>query len=324
MYSNTQALPRPDINAFVLEALGVESLLIAERIFGVYPSPTKAGTYPKVTIQTGELLKPGDGDAPDDFTLRAKDGSYNETTRATTDDAFDCLDRGLEERVDDAYAADAARFFNAEVLAATLVLRQMRMAAEKRAASVLFNPSNFAATNMVAPLTEAGLANVDFARDITDAIDRLTGYGIVPNTLVMNSAVWNRLRRSPKLQTYMFGNLPSGQQRTIRPADIGAEFGIQNVFVAAIKADSAKRGKAPSLGYIWPSTHIWLGNVASGGFENGGAVRQIVWTGDAPQLYVTETYRNEARRSDMVRVRQNSVEKVLDSNSGALLTTQWA
>lgn len=324
MYSNTQALPRPDINTFVLEAANVENLLVAPRIFGVYSSPTREGAYPKITTQLGDLLKAPDGNTPDDFTLRGKDGGYNEINRAHTTDSFVCVDRGLEERIDDSFARDASRFFDVEVITAQMILRQMRLAQEARCASVLFNTSNFNATNSVTAYTEANIATIDFPQDVLNAVDRLTGKGITPNTMVMNQAVWNRLRRSSKLQTYLYGNLPSGLQRMVSDTDLANAFGVQNVIIAAVKKDSAAKKATPSLSHIWNNSYIWIGNTASGDFAAGGAVRQIIWTGDAPDLYVTETYRNEARRGDMVRVRQHATEKVIDQTAGELITTQWA
>jgi flagella basal body P-ring formation protein FlgA len=55
-----------------------------------------------------------------------------------------------------------------------------------------------------------------------------------------------------------------------------------------------------------------------------GVGRTIVWTADAPGMFVTETYRSEPRRGDMVRVRMHSAEKIVDATAGELLTTGWA
>ena len=198
----------------------------------------------------------------------------------------------------------------------------MRLAMEVRCAGVLYNPSNFTTTDTTVAYSEANLATVDFARDVNEALDRLTGKGISPNTMVLNLGLWNRLRRSAKLQTYIFGNLPSGQQRLVNPGDIASVFGITNVFIAAAKHDIASKNKTPVLEHIWNDDYVWIGATGSGDFAAGGAVRQIIWTGDAPDLFVTETYRNETRRGDMVRVRQHASEKVIDQTAGELLATQ--
>ena len=55
----------------------------------------------------------------------------------------------------------------------------------------------------------------------------------------------------------------------------------------------------------------------------GGAGFTLYWNQDGG-LYTSETYRNEGRRSNMVRVRQNTAEKVVDATAGTLITTQYS
>ena len=62
-----------------------------------------------------------------------------------------------------------------------------------------------------------------------------------------------------------------------------------------------------------------------GEFDAGGVGRTLVWEADIPGgLFATETYRDEKRRSDIVPVRTNSVEKVVNENCGHLITTNYA
>jgi len=69
----------------------------------------------------------------------------------------------------------------------------------------------------------------------------------------------------------------------------------------------------------------WVGCTKGGDYSEGGAGRTLVWEADIPSgLYATETYRDEKRRSDRVRVRTNSIEKVLNGNAGQLIATAWA
>jgi ketosteroid isomerase-like protein len=318
MYNNTGAIIRSDINTYVLQAAQTENLLIGQKVLPPIQQPSRAGIYPKITIASGGLLRR-------DNSERAMDGSYNEINRKTVTDTYTTLDRGLEERVDDAYAADMSRFFDANVIAAKMVLRNMLIGHEIRCAARVFDPAVFPATNSTVAYTEANLATIDFTRDVLEAIDRLTGKGVIPNTMVLNRGVFNRLRRSARLQTYLYGNLPSGLQRIVTAQDIAGAFGLDNVYIAEAKFDTSKTGAATSsLSYIWSNNYVWLGNVQGGEFNAGGAGRTIVWSGDAPDLFVTETYRNEIRRGDMVRVRQNTDEKIVDETCAELITTQWA
>ena len=62
-----------------------------------------------------------------------------------------------------------------------------------------------------------------------------------------------------------------------------------------------------------------------GDFTGGGVGRSIVWGADSPGgLFVSETYRDEKRRGNMIRVRMNTDEKIIDETAGELITTQWA
>jgi hypothetical protein len=49
----------------------------------------------------------------------------------------------------------------------------------------------------------------------------------------------------------------------------------------------------------------------------------MVWEEDASSLFVVETYRDEPRRSDVIRVRQHTDEKVINENAGTLITTGY-
>ena len=314
MYSNNAATLRADINTFVMEAASIEQLLIGGRVLPAYSAPNRTGQYPKIKIATGELLKR-------DSTERAPDGGYNEIVRTYETDTFDCIDRGLEERIDDNYRRDISRFFDAEVVTAQMILRNILLGQEIRCAAAMFNETNFAATPATTAMTEANLATFDLPLEIHKSLDDLTGKGQLPNTMILNRALFNRLRRSTKLQTYLYGNLPSGNQRIVTAQDLGGAFGL-NVLIGEAKYDTAKKGaSSATLTHIWSKAYIWIGNVQGGDFAAGGAGRTVVWNGDAPDLYVTETYRNEIRRSDMVRVRQNSVEKIIDQTAGYLITT---
>ena len=313
-YSNAGAIIRNDINSYVLQAASTESTLVAQKVLPPLMVSARASAYPRIRVSRGELLK-----AATD-TLRGANGSYNEITRSYESDSYDCLDRGLEERIDDAFTLDMDRFFDNEKITAQMLLRNIMLAAEVRCAQRIYDTAVFTATNGSVVYSEANLATMDFAADFSAAQERLAMFGQVANTLVLNLKMWNRIRRSAKFQAFLFGNLPSGLSRTVKPQDVSDEFGV-NVIVAAGTRDTAKKGQTATLSFIWPDSHIWVGNVQSGDFAAGGAGRTLVWNEDS-DLFTTETYREEGRRGDMVRVRQNCVEKIIDETAGQLIATQ--
>jgi hypothetical protein len=64
--------------------------------------------------------------------------------------------------------------------------------------------------------------------------------------------------------------------------------------------------------------------VQSGQFTAGGIGRTLVWSADAPGGFVSESYRDEARRSNVLRVRMNTSEKLIDANAAVRITTSFA
>lgn len=313
------AVLRGDINTIVQEAAQADSMFIGSQVFPPQPSPVQDGQYPKFKLAKGELL---DSNA----TERQPTGSYGRITRTYESATFSCVDRGVEELVDDTYRANVARFFDAEVIAAKQCLRSVQMAHEVRVSAALMNNSNFTATAAAVNYTEANLATINFPKDVLDAVDRLNAKGSVPNTIVMSNALANRIKRSTLFQNFVRGNLPSGQPVVLTNSDIQrgfADLGITNVLVGCISRNTAKKGQAFSGSPVWGNTYIWVGNVAGGDFMNGGAGRTIVWNAEGG-IFVSETYRDETRRSNVVRVRQNTAESVVDGSAGELITTSYS
>lgn len=318
-YSNAAAISRPEISAFLEEAQSVENLLIGAKVLPVYTSEKRAGRYPKLRIQNGELLNSGGA-------LRGPTGTYPEVNREWEWDTFDCEDRGLEERIDDTLREEMSDFFDLEVTTAKLVRRALMLQHEIRAAAAVMATGTFTTTNSSVAYSEANAATVDFAKDITDAIARMEALGQVPNTLVMSRTVFNRIRRTTKLQTYIYGNIPGAGNKDITPSSLGNAFDVPlNVLISGSSYNTAKKGQTYSLSSIWGTSHISLCSVAGGEFQNGGMGRTIVWGSDCPGgQFCTETYRSEARRSDTLRVRTHDTLKILDATAAQLIATQWA
>ena len=331
MYRNTHAVIRHDLNAFVEEAARTDKLLFAEKIFPVLPVDARAGIFPKIKIgDGGELLKA-------DSTLRGPTGTYNETTRKFDTDTYEALDRGMEERIDDVIVRDYAKFFDVEVLTSKLIMRTMKLDYEKRVFDAMgcgvdkgvqtgIWTSNIDATGTTSPYhdtqtvgTTAALATSDYAILFMDMMKECTKRGEIPNTMVIGQNTWNHIRRTTKLNTFLFGSLGSGVgYKLVNEQDIAKHFRLQNVYIATQHHDISKRNATADLDPIWNNDTIWVGDVTGGEVSVGGAGRTFVWQKDGTGLFTTETYRSEPRRGDMVRVRHHTAEKVINQNAGCL------
>lgn len=321
-YSNAAAVSRPEIKTFLEQAREAEKGLLAEQVLGIFQSDAQTGRYPRYKLQKGELLN------VETDTKRAPHGKYKRVDRTWEWDTYDCEDRGLEGVVDDTQQAEMKKFFDVEVTEAKLVRRNVALAYEKRVADLVMSSANsgFNAANSAVAYTEANLATVDLARDVIAGKEYLEARGVNPESIsmVLSNTVWNRLRRSSKLLNYIFGNTIGNGNQMLTTAKVAEALEIKEILVSGRSYNTAKKGQSVSLSNFWGTSTVLLANLASGDFSNGGIGRTIVWTEDADGLYVAETYRNEDTRSDVVRVRQNTAEHIVDTNEGYLITTQWA
>jgi|ERR671923_2269611 hypothetical protein len=322
MYPSSGATIRADLNIKVEEAAAADKFFIGHLVMPQIGVEAKEGTYPKIQIAGGMLATPGS-------TVRERGGSYGEITRNWTSDNYACKDRGLKEPVDDTDAKDLARFFNVEAAAARLTLRNMRLDHEVRVKDETINTTNYgAATNSTVAYTNANLATIDFPADVLAAIDRIEDNVQMANTIVIPKAVFTRLCLSTKLQNWVRGTLRGSAEMPVNAENIAAsfrDFGIEQVLIGRARYNTAAKGAAKSMAQVWPNTHVWVGNVNASANTpmDGGAGFTFVWNEEGG-LFVTETYRDEDRRSNMVRVRQHTTEKVTDPTGGTLIATQYA
>lgn len=311
---------RADINAVVEEAYGSDKQFIGNLVAPPFMVEAKSGTYPKIQVAAGELMSAGSS-------VRSRGGSYSEISRQWTTDTYDCLDRGLEEPVDDTDVKDYARFFALEAWTARQVLKNMMYDYEVRVAAQCFSTSNFGAgTNSAVAYTTGNLATVSFVADVLAAIERVRDNGGEADTIVMSSPVYNRIRQATLVQSFVAGTLgPAARVNRNTIAEAFADEGIRQCLIGRPSYNTAKKGQAKSMSKVWSNTYVWVGKCVDNPtvLGAGGALHTLVWNAEGG-LFVSETYRAEARRSEIVRVRQNCVEKAIDATAGTLITTQYS
>lgn len=313
MYRNTDAVIRPELNTVVEEAAAADSYFVGLRVFPVFNSTKKTGEYLKITKAASEVMKMN-------VTERAPKSPYAEVDRTYEKDNFTCVDRGISEALDDSVSAELADWFATEVVTSKLLLRSVLLGIETRVKDQVFSPTNFDAVNSTVAYQAANKATIDFAADVQAAIKRVKKRGEMANTMVLNRDMYDLVRTSDLFAKFLFGPLGGGQN--ITEEMLGRAFGIPNVLIADATYDSTPKGQNGTPSYVWGSDYIWIGNVQGGDFSAGGAGRTIVWTEDTASTFVTETFRDELRRSDIIRVRTHTAEKVISKPCGTLITTQ--
>lgn len=322
MYPSSGATIRADINIKVEEASAADSFFIGHLVMPPQGVEAKSGIYAKLKIANAQLLTAGS-------TVRSRGGSYGEVSRVWDSDTYDCVDRGIEEPVDDTDTRDIKRFYNLEVSAGKLCLRNVHLDHETRVAAAIQNTGTFSSVNSTVAYTAANIATMDPVTDILSAIDRIEDNAASPDTLVIPKAVFTRMALSTKMQTWIRGTLKGNIDMPVNAANIQAAFsdyGIKRVLIGRARVNTAKKGQGtPVISQVWSPQYIWVGctNPEAITPQDGGAGFTFVWNAEGG-LFVTETYRNENRRSNMVRVRQNTAEKITDATAGTLIATQYA
>jgi len=308
---------RADIAQAVFEGLSNKNnLFIGTEVMPVFSSDVRSGAYLKLNL--------GDSEALNDDALKIAAGAgYPRTSRRFTSDSFDAIEYGLEEVLPDSNRRDLDRFFDTEVNIAAMLLRQIQVSHEARVATSAFAANGLTAISASAAYTDANITSFDVPGDVAQAKLELAKYGVLPNTLIMSMPVFERIRRSAKVQNQFFGIVPSDQSRLLSEGEVAAAVGVDRVLVGRAPKNTAAKGQTYAGGFIWSNTYMALANTVGGEFSGGGFGRTIVWAADSPVPFVSETYRDEARRADVLRVRQNSAEKVIDGSSIIRITTGY-
>jgi len=308
---------RADIAQAVYEGLSNKNnLFIGTEVMPVYSSDVRSGAYLKLNL--------GDSEALNDDALKIAAGAgYPRTSRRFTSDSFDAIEYGLEEVLPDSNRRDLDRFFDTEVNIASMLLRQIQVSHEARVASAAFAANGLTAISASAAYTDANITSFDVPGDVAAAKLELAKYGVLPNTLIMSMPLFERIRRSAKVQNQFFGIVPSDQSRLLSEGEVAAAVGVDRVLVGRAPKNTAAKGQTYAGGFIWSNTYMALATTSGGDFSGGGFGRTIVWAADSPVPFVSETYRDEARRANVLRVRQNSAEKVIDGSSIIRITTGY-
>jgi hypothetical protein len=165
---------------------------------------------------------------------------------------------------------------------------------------------------------------LDVARDVAAAKLALAKLGYEANCVAMNADVFALIRRSPKLQNQFFGVISDTGARLLSEDEIAAALGVQKLLVGSAAINTAGKNKSYSGSFAISSAKVIVGQVAGGEFTAGGIGRTLVWSGDSAGGFVSESYRDEARRSQVLRVRMNTDEVVIDANAAVRITTSFA
>lgn len=312
--STSLATQRPDLAAsfeeFSLEA--DRQGFIGHRVFPVIEVAQQAGNFGKIPLE--ELLRASD-------TRRAPGSGYNKDDWKFETASYACEEHGFEQSIDDRQAKMYANYFDAEMIATKRAFDRVLRNAETRIANAVFNAATFSAQNITNEWDDAAAAVP--LTDVETAVKALyNASGLWANALVINRLVFRNLRNVAQIVDRVkyqgFVDVRAGE---ITAQALAAAFDLDYVLVAGGTQNTAKQGQAASLSSIWSSEYAMVCRIAeSNDFQEPCLGRTFHWGDDGSDVDGrVETYRDETKRSDMVRVRHDVDEVMLYTAAGVLL-----
>jgi len=308
---------RPDLGGSLLE---YELDMVARGMVGlevlpVFEAAKASGQFGKIPVE--QLLKNPD-------TARAPGAAYNRDAHTFTTDTFATVEYGVEEPVDDNASAMYREFFNAESIAAARARSAVMLAQEIRIAAAIFNATTWTSHTTAITNEWDDMTNAVPITDVAAAVKAVnTASGMWPNALIINERVFRNLIRTDQIVNLIkYAGITDPRSGTIIAAALAQALNIDRVIVAGLSKNTATEGQSATFAPVWSDEYAMVCKLATGQDIAEPCIgRTIHWGEDGSQIGATiESYRDESRRSDIIRVRNQVDEKVLFVEGGHLLS----
>ena len=299
-------IQRPDLGILVEEYMEEAPTLgyIGLDVMPLMPVQEQSATYPVIPKEV--LLK-----IPD--TARAPRGTYNRGDWEFENGFYATKENGWEELFDDTERKLYASMFDAEAVATRRAVKIILGAQEKRVSGIVFNASNFSANAVSTEWdTIASATPIDDVN--TGKMSVRSACGMLPNALIISYTTFVNLRRNKQIIDLISYTFPGADINKMTRQQLAAILAIAQVLVGGAVYDAAKKGKPASITDLWSYEYAML-TVTSGveDLREPCIGRTFLWTEDSAENTVVESYRDEERRSDVIRVRHNTQERLIKS-----------
>lgn len=313
--STSLATRRPDLSgAFQEFDLEMNRRnFIGSRILPVFEVEEDAGKYPVIPIE--QLLAENE-------TRRAPKSGYNRGEFEFETGSYITEEHGWEEPLDDREVRMYRHYIQAEMIATARAVNFVAGAAERRIASAIFNSTTFNTTAVTNEWDD--LSNATPIDDVEAAVIRVyDATGLWPNTLVITNKVFRNLRRCSqvldRIESSGAGNATKARDVTLQM--LAQVFDLEKILVGNASKNTAGEGQSASISPVWSNEYAWVGKTAeTGDIQEPCVGRSFHWDEDGSTYEGrVESYRDESIRSDVIRVRHDTDEKIMYAACGELL-----
>ena len=314
--TSSTTIQRPDLGAIAYEYSmdAAQRGFIGDSIFPVFEVVEQSGDYPKIPIEALIKMPPS--------ILRSPRGAYQRGDYEFETGQFACKEYGWEEPLDDVERRLYRRFFDAEEVATMRAVDILLRHREKRIAALVQSTSNITNTAKVA-IEWSTAATCTPKADVKDAMSSLrASTGIEPNAAAMSKKVFDNLLICAEIKDYLKYTNPHLMAGLEAQKSLVAQYlGLKTIHVGNAIYDAAKKGKSFSISDIWDDEYVLLFKSAENAMNLKEPIlgRTFLWVEDSPQIMTTETYREEAIRSDIYRVRHHVDEAFVFTGAAYLM-----
>ena len=249
---------------------------------------------------------------------RAKGGPFHRGSLNLTNATYQTLPYGFEIPIDDDLARESQTPMQLEQLATLRAEAEVKIRREMRCAATMFVTgawTNEATLGAAAQWDDAGgdpLGNLWTAKR---AVKLASGKDV--NTAIMG---WDSFRvavQNGDLVSLMPADTRTAQLTLSGLANrLREAFEIDRLYIGKAIRNTANEGIAEVNAFVW-TDNMWLGHIPASGPEGPAFAQFASTSGGAPT--VVDRYREEAITSDIVRVRENRDEVVVDADAGYLI-----
>lgn len=316
--SPSAAIQRPQLDATFMEwSLEAERMgYIGYRALPVFESARQSGTFGKIPIE--QLVKRSTD------IKRASGGGYSRQEYTFTSDNFVCEEYGAEELIDDRNAAIYRNFFDAEVIARNRAMARVMREIELEIKDAIFNTTTWTGASLTTGVstewdTYASAKPID---DVLGAKQLVrSNSGLEANAVIGSIKVFENALNCDQIKDqvkYWGGDDP----KALSLQALAALFKVDYVIAGGVYYDTANQGQTTSLSDVWDDEYVMVCRIATSQDMAEPCIGRVIhWGGDGSSAAMTvESYRDESKRSDVIRARTDIDVKMLYTEAGHLLS----
>ena len=304
MFPSASATFQPIISEVVNEV--DRQQFVGTQVLPILTTSNQKGKYVKIVSSQfdNDISKP-----------RAAGSNFAQASGEYESATFECVEYGVENSLDDLNIVEAASDAQLDIatVSANQLADDLMVGHELRVASAL-SASGFTSTAATAAMSVAGSATP--INDINNAVLRLNQAGIFNNiNLIIEASLYQEM-----VQTDDMRNLINGSGTMFWAQDqVARVLGVDGIIIAKTRYNAALKGQTGSRSDVWPTSSFYVASIAGGPLTNGGIGRTMAYAARGG-AFVSETYRTEQPPANVVRVRMNTDELIINANAGQIIS----